>query len=133
MNLKDYIYEAISSGRNRSKDLRSDTFSGILNMLVDSGAEIVDDFGLSTTRYKDRVVVTGEYSTGYKAPLIKLSVPKGPYHYYFELLFDDNSDRFGDDNAHIVDIFAYKGLYSILTDKTTEEKLDFIKNVVGIK
>ncbi len=133
MKLQDYISEAISSGRNRSKYFRSDTFSGILRMLVNNGAKIVNDFSLSTTEYKDKIVVTGEYSTGYKAPIIKLSIPLGTQHYYFEIIFDDDSDRFGAENAQITHIFAYKGLYSIMTKNTTDEKLDFIKKSMGIK
>ena len=132
MNLKDYICEAISSGRTRSDETYGDTFFNILNLLADNGADLFLDFAKGVKHHPKKIIVSGDWSDMYGAPVIKLYVPKRDCEYHFELVFDGNKDL-DEKTSNLVDIFAYRDMCSILINKTTKEKLDFIKNVVGIK
>ncbi len=135
MKLKDYISsqlfadasditEAISSGKFRSKDLADDTFASILNWLINCGCEFTNDFGYTTRKHRDKPVVFGDYDKGYDASVIKLFIPYDGNEYWFELLFDKNTEK-------LIEIFAYKGLYSIMNNLSLIKKLSFIEKCLA--
>lgn len=135
MKLKDYISsqlfvdasgitEAISSGKFRSKDLTDDRFASILNWLINCGCEITNDFGYTTKKHRDKPAVFGDYDKGYDASVIKLFIPYDGNEYWFELLFDKNTEK-------LIEIFAYKGLYSIMNNESLTKKLSFIEKCLA--
>lgn len=124
MDLKKYISEAISSGKFRSKNLADDTFASILNWLINCGCEITNDFRYTTTKHRDKPTVYGYYDKGYDASAIKLFIPYDGDEYWFQLLFDKNKEK-------LIEIFAYKGIYSIMNNESPIKKLSFIEKCLA--